>query len=132
MVVCLDRPGAVRVTKVQALGGDLEVTGFALRPNPAGTGASMLGSSVDTFVSEGLDPGAATVTAVCGSAPAAGDELIVRLHSDGTATTKAEGLSVTYVSDGTSGQLAIPVGLVMCIKPPEDPECTVQPPSGSS
>jgi hypothetical protein len=134
MVVCLDRAGSVTVTVtgVTAYGGDVAVTGFALRPNPFPAGGQMLGSAVDGFAAEGLHPGPATVTVVCDSAPGAGDELVVQLHSDGQATTKAQGLAVAYTSEGQPGELKIPLGLVLCTKPANNPECEVQMPTDSS
>jgi hypothetical protein len=125
----LDKPGSVKVADVHASGGDVTVSGFALRPNPFLTGGQMIGSMTGTLAHAGLTPGPAAVTQVCDPAAGAVDELVVQLHNDGITAARSDGLTVTYDADGQTHVLQIPHGFVQCAKPIEDPECeTPNPP----
>ncbi len=126
-IVCLDKPGTVTVTDVQSYGGNVDVTGYALRPNPVLTGGTMLGGDSGTLTDHHLQPGPAPVTAVCDPTTGAGDELIVELRNDTQTTIKAQGLTVTYTADGRTDQLQVPHGIVLCVVKSSDPSCAFLP-----
>lgn len=114
LLLCLDRPGKVTVTDVQAYGGHLRLAGWALRPNPFQHGGQMIGSIYGNLASTGV-VSTPSVTQACSPTTGAGSELIVSLHATVNETAKAAGLAVTYSAPGARGRtVKVAHGLSLC------------------
>jgi hypothetical protein len=126
--VCLDRPGEIRVLGVQALDGDLEVSGFWVLPAPwFHPGSPEIGDFVGPLAEQGLPPSTDPLTIVCtGPDGLDGDshQLVIEMQVPST-TASAEGLVVSYESGGEERHLEIDeIGWTVCVDPPDpDPRC---------
>lgn len=119
-VVCLDRPGNVKVTSVGFASGDIDVTGWALRPNPGPLGKEYAGDwGGETLASRDI-ANTDVLTAECDE-KASGYEVVMQLRA-GKVSTQGKGVLVRYTSDGSEGSLTIPDRVVLCVRP-EMPNC---------
>lgn len=116
MPLCLEEPGRVVVTGVEAL-GDIDLRGFVVRPNPfADPEGMMIGDARGTLAANGLVsvPGLA-LTDVCptdDNTPT-GYELIVELWP-GDRNTSAAGFRISYTDGRAEGTVTIPYRYALC------------------
>lgn len=125
MTVCLDRPGAVRVTSVKPTGGTLDVTGWAFRPNPFLHGGEMIGDQPGALMDAGLAPEMPrNLTIVCNRPSGNSYELLVQLRAQAQSTASV-GFTIRYEeASGGTRELAIPFRVIMCQRK-ADPICHV-------
>lgn len=120
-VVCLDRPGTVKVTDVRFESGDLDVTDWAIRPNPAAEGRLLAGDVPGRFASQNIKSTGTTLTRVCDKEQANTYEVVLQLRA-GKTTTQGTNIEVLYTSGGREQTLVLPDRVVMCMRP-ERPNC---------
>lgn len=120
-VICLDRPGTVKVTDVRFESGNLDVTDWAIRPNPAAEGRLLAGDVPGRFASQNIKSTGTTLTRVCDSQGANTYEVVLQLRA-GKTTTQGTNIEVLYTSGGREQTLTLPDRVVMCMRP-ERPNC---------
>ncbi len=113
--VCLDRPGSIEVSSVTPTDGNINVTGWALRPNPALQGRYFVGTRVGTLAENHIR----NVTPLTQQCDAEGHSYEVVLQLLGAAeTTTTSGWTIHYASaDGPDRELSIREGVTMCVLP---------------
>ncbi|WP_285710433.1 hypothetical protein [Microtetraspora sp. NBRC 16547] len=105
-VMCLDRPGAVRIEKAELIhpDGDIRLAAFSSRLQSADH--PMLGNANEPLTSLGFPAQSPAVTRTCsrpGEDPGQGwprTELGLQYTKDSDATARAEGIRLIYISAG--------------------------------
>ena len=115
MIVCLDRPGVLHLTRVLALGDhELQVVGFGLRPSPfwtrrgSGIGDEKGGLAQHHF------PGNHTARLVCDRETGRAYELGVALRKTTAGSSRVSGFEIDYEVDGHSTHFDYRLGIVLC------------------
>ena len=119
MFLCLTKPGRAVITSIRPVGatGRIEVTGFAVRPNPLLRGGQMIGSAYGTLRSNGLSSGR-TIDTPCGPANSGhGYELVIELAMPTGTEAAASAFQIDYTVVGRPGTLVFPLGTVLCSAP---------------
>lgn len=112
-MVCLDRPGAVMVTGVTPADGDLDITGFAVRPNPALEGKDLGPVWNETLADAGMTPGPQRVDSACDEREGSAYEVVVQAQDAGR-TTWSSGFLVHSKSGDSTDEVLVPHGIVLC------------------
>jgi hypothetical protein len=119
MNLCLDS-GSAAVTEARFTEGDLPIEGFAVRS--LGPGDTGLGYLPGGLQEHGFPTTSQLVTASCAESDnvdADRAELGITVTSDRTKVLRAKDLVLTYSTDEGSGQLTLPLRLMVC--PPVQP-----------
>lgn len=123
-MVCLDAPGSAELTAVVPVGASgLEVTDFAVRPNPYTRGgelADMYGSLPAKY----FVPGHRTVDRPCGK-PGDSTDIGIEVVRTGDAVGRATSFRIEYRSGTSSRHLDLPYELVLCPTTSKSPSCAL-------
>ena len=127
ITLCLDGPGRVDVTSVAAYGGNVDVVGFGLRPNPFLAHGQMVGALDLTLKGLGIPAGPQALTIVCDQPEGNSSELVLQVRA-GATSTRAKGVKVSYESAGQTRELSIEHGLILCLHPTDvnDATCKIR------
>lgn len=121
MFGCLDSPGSVTITDIAPTGGiGLEVTGWAVRPNPywKPPGADRPGPEgqigvARTTLARLQLPSSRVVDAECGR-NGEGFEFAAEVRKTTDGEAGASGWVVTYTSDGVTRTMSFPLAVRLC------------------
>ncbi|MEV0407311.1 hypothetical protein [Actinoallomurus sp. NPDC050550] len=126
-VLCLDAPGDVRLTRIDALASNQAITirGFAVRANPAIAGKMQIALEPGSLRAAGFNPASPqTVDGTCAPGAVRGSgqedpgreavELGVELVRTGQGSGRIDGFRLTYQSKDKSEELRIPMTVILC------------------
>ncbi|GGL12664.1 hypothetical protein Sme01_69130 [Sphaerisporangium melleum] len=118
--VCLDRAGAVEVTRVDfenPIGG-LSVQEFALRPFYRGFGEDGVGwGEPRSLRRRGVSTALRTVTQVCapdGSPRVEFSEVVLQTSRPAAVSASSSGFVITYSAGRAEGTVRVPFGITLC------------------
>lgn len=131
MMICLDKPGQIRIDSVKAE-GDITVTGFTYQVAAEARGGTLAGTSEHSLAVNGYPVQKGPLTLVCDSTTAGKNlyELIVEIRP----STKSTGVSaflVNYTSGNDHKTFRYPKTFVLC-QHPSDAQCVLNRAGSSS
>ena len=119
--VCLEEPGKATVTSVSFETGELEITDWLVRPNPAAGGREFAGDVPGTLEDLEVEDATTTLTRVCDKSGASSYEVVLELAS-GKVSSIGRNVVVEYTSGGERKELLMLDRVALCIKP-DRPNC---------